>query len=208
LNGFHVSNPDRAIEDQLFSAKKQSQDYADTFVGEDGRFRDTGLIYIGSPGVGKTHLAVAVLNELIRRYKVRGLFVDFTELIHQIQSTFSPRSADSKFDLMKPVMRAEVLVLDELGAQKPSEWVNDILYLVLNTRYTARLPTIFTTNYRLEPLARQIGSLDRPQDFESPELLKHRVRPSLLSRLYEMAKPIVIEADDFRRHFKLARNGN
>lgn len=208
LKGFHVSNPDRAIEEQLFSAKQQSQNYVDTFVGEDGRFRDTGLLLIGTPGVGKTHLAVAVLNELIQRYRVRGLFVDFTELIHEIQSTFSPRSADSKFDLLDPVMKAEVLVLDELGAQKPSEWVNDILYLILNTRYTKRLPTIFTTNYRLELPYQKSESLDRRQDFDIPELLNHRVRPSLLSRLYEMAEPIVIEADDFRRNVKLAQNRN
>ena len=181
LNGFHVSNPDRATEDQLFSAKKQSQDYADSFVAENGRFRDTGLLFIGTPGVGKTHLAVAILNELIQRYRVRGLFVDFTELIHEIQSTFSPRSAESKFDLLNPVMNAEVLVLDELGAQKPSEWVNDILYLILNRRYTKRLPSIFTTNYRLDSHSRQSESLDKGRDFDSTELLAHRVRPSLLS---------------------------
>ncbi|MEE8368708.1 MAG: ATP-binding protein [Thermoanaerobaculia bacterium] len=206
LDGFHVSNPDPATADQLFSAKKQSQDYADSFVGENGRFRDTGLLFIGAPGVGKTHLAVALLNELIRRYRVRGLFVDFTELIHDIQSTFSPRSAESKFDLLHPVMNAEVLVLDELGAQKPSEWVNDILHLILNKRYTNRLPSIFTTNYRLDGPFRKGESLDRGPDFDSPELLSQRVRPSLLSRMYEMARPIVIEAGDYRRDIRCAQN--
>ena len=91
-----------------------------------------------------------MLRELIDGYGVHGRFIDFTTLIHQIQSTFDPDSPESKRQVLDPVIKADVLVLDELGAQKPTAWVRDILYLVINTRYTERRPTLFTTNYRLD----------------------------------------------------------
>jgi DNA replication protein DnaC len=207
LQSFDINAPSVAAKDQLLQAKSLSQRYVDHFVAEGGNFAETGLIFIGPPGVGKTHLAVAVLKELIGRYRVQGLFVDFTSLIHEIQATFDPGSPDSKRDLLDPVVDAEVLVLDELGAQKPSPWVNEILYLVMNSRYTKRLPTIFTTNYRLEGPATAIpGNLDRSPAPASYSLLNSRINPNLLSRLYEMARPVELEVEDFRREVQMQKH--
>jgi DNA replication protein DnaC len=160
--------------------------------------REGGLIFVGPPGVGKTHLAAAALSEVIRRYRVRGRFVDFTSLIYQIQSTFDSGNPETKQGVLEPVISAEVLVLDELGAQKPTAWVSEILYLVLNGRYTARRPTLFTTNYPLEgpsgpsPLDRGAGG----------DLLSSRIPAMLVSRLWEMGRPVVMMGDDFRREVK------
>ena len=207
LQSFDIHAPSAAAKDQLLQAKSLSQGYIDRFVTETGDFSQTGLIYIGPPGVGKTHLAVAVLKELISRYRVRGLFVDFTSLIHEIQATFDPGSPDSKRDILDPVVEAEVLILDELGAQKPSPWVNEILYLVMNSRYTKRLPTLFTTNYRLQGAPRRSsGNLDRaptPAEYAS---LSSRITPNLLSRLYEMAQPVELEVEDFRREVQMQKH--
>jgi len=194
------------MADCLLRAKATSERYVEDYLQETAGFSDTGLLFIGRPGVGKTHLAVAVLRELIGRYRVRGLFVDFTSLIHQIQSTFDPSSAESKHDVLDPVMGAEVLVLDELGAQKPTAWVNDILYLVMNGRYTRRLPTIFTTNYRLETPSPPAGDRERPARRDDRGLLSSRISTSLMSRLYEMAKAVEIEAEDFRREVQRQRH--
>lgn len=206
FSNFKEHGPDPRSRDCLLQAKAVSRRYVENFLAEGGGFRESGLLFIGRPGVGKTHLAVAVLGELIRQYRVRGLFADFTSLIHEIQSTFDPGSAESKHDILDPVIEAEVLVLDELGAQKPTAWVTDILYLILNRRYTRRRPTLFTTNYRLESpgTGPALDVLDRTPSPRSPELLTTRIPEMLISRLYEMAQPVLIEASDFRREVKLA----
>jgi DNA replication protein DnaC len=205
LANFKTDLPDAAERDQLFSAHAVSRRYIEGFITDRGTFVEAGLIYIGPPGVGKTHLAVAVLTELISRYRVRGRFVDFTSLIHRIQSTFDPDAPDTKHGILQAVTDAEVLVLDELGAQKPSPWVTGILYLIMNSRYTNRLPTLFTTNLRLDR-KRSGHSLDGAGRVHDEELLSRRIPGNLLSRLYEMARPVVMDVADFRREVKMHRH--
>ena len=90
---------------------------------------------------------------------------------------------------------AEVLVLDELGAQKPTAWVREILYLVINARYTRRLPTIFTTNFTL-------GS----ETHDGPVALVERIGAPLVSRLHEMAYIVSLQTHDFRRDARANRS--
>lgn len=218
LESFKVGNQDRAVEEQLLSAREHCRRYLEGFLRPDGRFRADGLFFTGPPGVGKTHLAAAVLRQLILRFKIAGRFVDFTSLVHQIQSTFDPTSPESKRQVLDPVVHAPLLVLDELGAQKPTPWVRDILYLLINTRYSRRLPTLFTSNFPLEdsrgeaPEADEdvrgtsdravVGSLGR----RGPEPLTLRLQAPLVSRLREMAKPIRLDGvGDYRRDILMHR---
>ena len=106
----------------------------------------TGLLLIGSIGVGKTHLAVGIIKELVLSKGIACLFYDYRELLKQIQNSYNDSVKATELDVLRPVFETEVLVLDELGAVKPTEWVWDTVSLILNTRYNDNRTTIITTN--------------------------------------------------------------
>ena len=150
---------------------------------------DRGLLFMGACGVGKTHLSVAILRELIEKKGVPCLFYEFGSLLKEIQNSYNPVSQTSELKVLEPVFQAEVLVLDELGASKPTDWVRDTMMQIINTRYDDRKLTIFTTNY-----------LDGRRS-ERDETLEERIGVCLRSRLYEMCKTVHIEGEDYRKKF-------
>jgi DNA replication protein DnaC len=145
-----------------------------------------GLFLEGQPGVGKTHLAVAVLKQAIQTTSARGLFYDTRDLLRLIRSTYDPSTRTTELDILRPVMTAELLVLDDLGAEKTSEWVDETMNLIVNTRYNERRLTIFTSNYP-----------DIPDDTD-PQSLLFRIGARMRSRLHEMCEFVVLDAADYR----------
>jgi DNA replication protein DnaC len=176
------------------SAKKFIEGYP---VETSGR----GLLINGSIGVGKTHLAVGILQALVTERGATGLFFDYRDLLKQVQNSYNNKVAATELEILAPVFDAEVLVLDELGASKPTDWVWDTVAHILNTRYNDRRTTIITTNYAN---AGPLGTESAPRGVMREETLGDRIGERMRSRLQEMCVVVEMQGEDFRQKVKRA----
>jgi DNA replication protein DnaC len=168
----------------LTKARAAARDFVDAYPAV-----EAGLLLTGPAGRGKTHLACAILSELVATKGVTGLYVDFSDLLMKIQTSFRPDADVSKESVLTPYSEAEVLVLDELGASKPHPWVLDVLYSLLNTRYNRKKITVATSNFEDE-IDASAGEREKLED---------RIGYRLRSRLYEMCLMIPLRGGDFRK---------
>lgn len=166
--------------------QRQAFNYAFKLIDEYPAI-DRGLLLMGTVGVGKTHLATAILRGLIDK-GVNCLFFEFGALLKEIQDSYNPVSQTSELKVLAPVYEAEVLVLDELGASKPTDWVRDTMMQIIGARYNNRKLTIFTTNF--------MDTSRHPAE----EILEDRIGTRLRSRLYEMCRTVIVEGEDYRKH--------
>lgn len=181
---------DRSLSRALQTSRKFVEAYPVDTAGK-------GLLFTGSIGVGKTHLAVGVLQRLVKERGVKGLFCDYRELLKNIQNSYNSQVHTTELELLKPVFAAEVLVLDDLGAQKPNEWVWDTVALILNTRYNDKQSTIITTNYPNLPAGG--GALTEAERAGREQTLGDRIGDRMRSRLAEMCVQVDMTGKDFRQ---------
>ncbi len=158
-----------------------------------------GLLFTGNIGTGKTHLAVGILQALVLEKSVPALFCDYRELLKAIGNSYNPQVAATELEVLRPVFEAEVLVLDELGAAKPTEWVWDTVAHILNTRYNDHRTTIITTNYANHAPG-GIGARGARE-----ETLGDRIGERMRSRLAEMCVTVELTGADYRQGAKKAR---
>jgi DNA replication protein DnaC len=194
--------------------KQQSSIFrAKTFAGrfvEDYPIEKTGLLFVGSVGVGKTHLAVGIIKDLIREKGIHCRFCDYRELLKSIQNSYNPSVQATEMEILRPVFDAEVLVLDELGAVRSTEWVFDTVNYILNSRYNENKTTIITTNFPDRP-EQEKADEGNPRSYSAAdraarsETLGDRIGERMRSRLHEMCKKIEIEGADYREHSKRAQ---
>lgn len=139
---------------------------------------DGWLVFFGNYGVGKTHLASAIANELLKQ-NYRVLFAVVPDLLDHLRSTFGPSSEvqyDQRFELIRD---AAILILDDLGTENTTPWAREKLFQIINHRYNGRMPTVITSNRR-------------PEEIE----------PRIFSRMSDRAiceEFIIMDGDDYRR---------
>ncbi len=192
--------------DSLKRAKLIAQSFVRDYPGGD----QSGLLFMGRPGAGKTHLAVASLKELIQRGHT-GYFCEYGSLLRQIQNSYRADSEITEIKLLAPILSVEVLVLDDLGCIKPSDWVRDTIAYILNTRYVEGSRdlsnprcTILTTNY-LDSSNEQQATLPSGKfAITRTDTLADRIGERMRSRLFEMCRMVEIDSRDFRREVRQA----
>jgi DNA replication protein DnaC len=192
------SGADPSLKQALWMARRFVASYP---VETGGR----GLLITGPHGVGKTHLAVGAIVALMQERGARVLFCDFGELLKQIQYSYDRQTESTELGVLKPIFETEVLLLDELGAQKPTTWVWDTVSLIINTRYNSKRTTIITTNF--PDLAAGAGNLNDLQRATREETLGDRIGERMRSRLAEMCVRIEMTGADFRQSAGRARFG-
>ena len=201
LSNFEFDGPYRSLAPARMAACKFVEEYP---------IDKTGLLIIGTIGVGKTHLAVGMVKELIAGKGIACLFYDYRELLKQIQNSYNDSVKTTELDVLRPVFETEVLVLDELGAVRPTEWVWDTVSLILNTRYNDDRTTIITTNYPNLSERDRLGGNVSSRSSEAAkyaaerETLGDRIGDRMRSRLLEMCRIVTMEGQDYRERVKSA----
>lgn len=159
-----------------------------TYVREYPALDKSGLLFIGETGVGKTHLAVAALNGLIER-GFEGVFFDYQTLLDRIRSGYDRSSGSMDKEAYRLALDCQVLLLDDLGAHRVTDWVEDTVASIITHRCNHRKPVIVTTN------------LPAPgkESNKAKDSLSDRIGARAWSRLNEMCKLVEMPAvEDFR----------
>lgn len=141
-----------------------------------------GLYLHGPTGCGKTLLSCAILNELIRLHQIPVLYAKISrDILGQLRASFNPNSDyyGEGRKIEERLANVTALVMDDFGAHRETEFVNSVLYDLIDARYEKKLPTIITSNEPLEKLRETGGG-------------------RLYSRLKEMCVEIHLEAPDYR----------
>lgn len=164
---------------------------ADAYAARDPRTpppveRAPGLILIGPAGVGKSHLAAALLMEVIRHSRAYGLFYKTLDLLRLLRESYNPATQTTPAEILQPILTCDLLVLDDLGVERVTEWVAETLNHIVDTRYSTNRPLVCTTNF---------GDTDDPEEVNG---LLWRVGFRMQSRLHEMCEFLTLDGADYR----------
>ncbi len=176
LKSYTFSNFRPYVSPEAARAVERVEEYLGSW--EENKEEGKGLYLCGGVGTGKTHLAVAVLNEVVRKKRVPSLFVTVPELLDNLREAYNKPGRDLD-EWMDAVQNADFLVLDDLGSERVTEWVRERIFVIVNHRYREQLPTVFTSNVGPKDLAEQLGE-------------------RTASRIIAMCEWIALEGDDYR----------
>lgn len=184
FDNFEVNSNNKKVYQSL-------KNYSEKLVNEVER---KGLILVGNNGVGKTHLACSIANELIKN-GIPIIYGTLINLLAELKNTYDVYNNISEMKIIKLYEKVDLLIIDDLGKEKPSEWGLEKLFTIINSRYENNLPVIITTNYDQNSL---IDRLSINGEIETAK--------SIISRLYEMCYLVKIEDRDHRIKNKKVSN--
>lgn len=184
FDNFEVNSNNKKVYQSL-------KNYSEKLVNEVER---KGLILVGNNGVGKTHLACSIANELIKN-GIPIIYGTLINLLAELKNTYDVYNNISEMKIIKLYEKVDLLIIDDLGKEKPSEWGLEKLFTIINSRYENNLPVIITTNYNQNSL---IDRLSINGEIETAK--------SIISRLYEMCYLVKIEDRDHRIKNKKVSN--
>lgn len=181
-------------------ALTRSRTFIKEFIQMKGQYSQ-GLIFMGDPGLGKTHLAVSIIKELILKHGVECKFVDFFELLKDIRHGYGEDISEGEF--INPYVGVKILVIDELAKGRNTDWELTILDHFISTRYNDDdKVTLVTTNFK-DKLDNGIGQEDNKKaglsSASTRYTLEEKIGPRIFSRLMEMCKKVHLQGKDFRQ---------
>ena len=184
-NRFHNKTFDtfKGREKTIRDVRKAAETYVKGFNPRENK-EMKGLLFIGAVGSGKTHIAVAMLKEIIKK-GYSGLYYDVPELLQKLRESYDSRSDEMESDIFFEAASADVMLLDDLGSESTTGWVRDRLSLIIDRRYKDNKPILITTSIEIEELEPKVGK-------------------RIVSRLCEMCERFVdFPQQDYRkRNFK------
>ncbi len=187
LSGFITEGADQSI----IVASEKAYNFVEHF---DKAFATgKGLYLTGSFGTGKTHLAAGIALEICKKMKP-VVMLSMVELLARLRSSYSPDDTNSEMSLMNVFTQVDLLVIDDLGKESPSEWTLEKLYQIINARYELKKPIIVTTNYKDQEL---IARLAKPDGYGGYRL-DQKTAGAIISRLHEMCSLVVMNGCDRR----------
>jgi DNA replication protein DnaC len=189
---------------------KRAKIFAESFVKNYPGADQSGLLLMGPPGVGKTHLAIAALKDLMRRGHT-GYFCEYGALLREIQRTYGEQTEQTESRILSPILSVEVLLIDDLGCIKPSDWVRDTIGYILNSRYvdgsrdlSRPKCTIITTNYSDSANEKEARLPSGRSVTTRNDTLADRIGERMRSRLHEICRTVEMDRSlpDFRREIR------
>ncbi len=198
FDNFSIGSDNPTTRPRLSKAITAARTYARNYPFGNRR---PGLLFVGDAGTGKTHLAVAVLRELLARGH-EGVFFLYQNLLERIQRSYDKASGAADRDAYRVALDCEVLLLDDLGAHRVTEWVEDTVTSIITHRYNHNKPVIATTNLRDPDAGDPPLPTGAAGESQSRYYLEERIGTRARSRLAEMCQMISTRGvDDYRRRF-------